>query len=141
MSKETTESGHAQAVPLARQTKTISVQARPGAPLPIRPKTLTLTNNVHRVVWQCADLPPNARLEILFAEDPRGPFFLLEPTGSEVIGWGNRGPKDTLKRYTYKAAIHTSAGTTGVGTGFLANQATKPIPMGIDPEPREPPAV
>jgi len=134
MRKVTTESGHAPAAPLARQTKTITVQARPGAPLPIRPKTLTLTNNVHRVVWHCADLPPNARLEIVFREDPRGPFFLLEPTGSEVIGWGNRGPGETVKRYTYKAVIHTGAGTTSVGPGSLTNHATKPIPMGVDPE-------
>jgi hypothetical protein len=140
MSKET-ESGPAQAVLVARQTKTITVQARPGAPLPIRPKTLTLTDNVHRVVWHCADLPPHARLEIIFREDPRGPFFLLEPTGGEVIGRGNRGPKDTLKRYTYKAVIHTGTGTSSAGAGSLTNHATKPIPMGTDPEPREPPAV
>lgn len=75
----------------------------------------------------------------MFRKDPRGPFFILESTGNEVVGWGNRGP-ETARRYVYEATIQTSAGITPAGVGFVSNQATKPVPMGIDPEPREPPA-
>jgi|GEM_PF-3236991 len=140
MSTETTEPGHSQEAHGARKTVTVTVQ--PGSPQPVRPETVTLTNDIYRVVWHCDGLPPDASLQIVFQEDPLGPFFLLESTGSEVIGRGNRGPAETLKRYTYEAGIQTGAGMAGMeaaGAGRLKNNATEPVPAVIDPEPREPP--
>jgi len=140
MSTETTEPGHRHEAHGARKTLTVKVQ--PGSPQLVRPETVTLTNDVYRVVWHCDGLPPDASLQIVFQEDPRGPFFLLESTGSEVIGRGNRGPAETLKRYTYEVAIQTGPGTEGMeaaGVGRLKNNATEPVPAVIDPEPREPP--
>jgi hypothetical protein len=115
-----------------KKTLRVTVHARAGAP-PIHPRTITLTNSVEKVVWRCLDLPSGATLQIVFRADPRGPFFLLESKGSEVIGWGNRGPEETSRRYTYVASIQTGTVAKPVGSGNLKNNATKPVPMIVDP--------
>jgi hypothetical protein len=125
MSNETTrneEHEHA-----ARRTLDVAIEAQAGAPNPIDPETITLNNSVLRVVWRCSDLPPDTRLQIVFPEDPRGPFVRLESTGNEVIGWGNRGPAETSRHYVYEARLQTGLGEALVGAGTLKNSATKPI--------------
>lgn len=125
----------------ARKTLEVRVSAQAVARKPVDPESITLNNSVLRVVWRGVDLPSDTTLQIVFRGDARGPFFLLESNGSEVTGWGNRGPAETEDRYTYEAVIQAgSEGAHGVGTGTLNNRAQKviPVPVGVDPE-REPP--
>jgi hypothetical protein len=123
----------------AQRILEVTVRAQPDSTKPILPKTLTLTDSVLIVVWRCDDLPPDGRLVIVFEKDPRGPFFFLECTGREVIGWGNRGP-ETARRYAYEARIETGTEVgVVIGGGNVRNQATKPVPsFTVIYPPREP---
>jgi hypothetical protein len=114
MSEETRE-------PRAQETLTVTVQARPGFPEPINPPSITLTDTIYKVVWQCDDLPAGATLLIRFREDPRGPFFLLEFAGNRVVGYGNRGPDNTLSHYTYDAAVLDGGVVTSLGVAEVQN--------------------
>lgn len=129
---------HEQDEHAARRTLEVTVSAQAG----VDPESITLNNSVLRVVWRGVDLASDATLQIVFREDARGPFFLLESNGSEVTGWGNRGPAETEDRYAYEAVIQTGSGEAqGVGTGTLNNRAHKVIPVvGLDPE-RDPPII
>lgn len=111
----------------ATKTLEVTVSARPGAPQPIDPETITLDDSVLRVIWRCPDLPRDARLQIGFRGDPRGPFFILDSAGSEVTGWGNRGPEETEEQYIYEVRIQAAVGIQALGGGTLNNKPTKPI--------------
>jgi hypothetical protein len=125
--------------PVARRTLNVTVDARTGAPHPIDPETITLDDSVLRVVWRCPGLSPESRLQIVFPEDSRGPFFRLDSTGNEVIGWGNRGPAETSTIYVYEARVQTGAGPVPVGPGTLKNRATKPVWIPTTTYPSPPP--
>ncbi len=122
-------------------TKTLDVEVRieSGSPHPVRVRPITLTNSIGKVVWHCPDLPAGARLQIIFPDDPRGPFFsLAESTESQVIGLGNRGPGETSRRYVYQVRIG-GINPELVGPGDLKNQATRPVYGSPDPPVKEPP--
>jgi hypothetical protein len=108
----------------------VTVQGKLGDP-GISPQTITLTNNVHTVRWRCVNLARGARLQIHFPEDPDGPFvdlFAPEAVPREVNGFGNRGPRKTLKEYAYEARIVRRGGLTRVaGSGRVLNHATKKV--------------
>jgi hypothetical protein len=109
----------------------VTVQGRLGHP-GIVPQTITLTNQVHTVRWRCVNLARGARLEIHFPDDPQGPFVELRPSfaaaPAEVTGFGNRGPRDSLKEYAYEARIVRRAGLSrAAGSGTLLNKATKKV--------------
>jgi hypothetical protein len=118
---------HEQNEQAARKTLEVTVSAQAGARKPVDPESITLNNSVLRVVWRGVNLPSDASLQIVFRGDARGPFLLLESTGSEVIGWGNRGPAETETQYNYEAAVQTGTGTEGIGPGTIKNRTTKPI--------------
>lgn len=125
--------------PRGRRTLNVVVRLEPGASHPVHVRPITLTNSIARVVWRCPGLPPGARLQILFADDPRGPFFSLEESGGEVIGLGNRGPDDTSRKYAYTVKVGGGTHPPLQGPGRLTNHATEPLPGSIDPPDPEPP--
>ena len=111
----------------AKRTLRVSVHARPGYPQPVRPRGITLTDHVYKVVWECADLPPGGELLIVFQEDPRGPFFRMEFSGSRVTGYGNRGPAHTSRHYVYEARLRIN-GTVEAAAALELPQAETPQP-------------
>jgi hypothetical protein len=100
---------------------------------PVFPQTVNLTNAVHTVRWHCTDLPRGTFLQIHFPADPLGPFVaVVEASAStnprEVTGYGNRGPRKTLKEYDYEARVVGARGAVKVvGRGRLNNKATKVV--------------
>jgi hypothetical protein len=122
MSRETREPG-SERNRRAKRTLRVIVHASSAIPNPIQPRRIRLTDAVSKVVWQCNDLPPGATLLIRFREDPRGPFFHLEFFGNRVIGYGNRGPADTAKKYLYDAAVQHGAAVETLDSGVAFNES------------------
>ena len=108
----------------------VTVQGKLGNP-GIVPQTITLTDQIHTVRWRCVNLASGARLEIHFADDPKGPFVELRGAFADhhvVTGFGNRGPAHSLKEYAYEARLVRRAGLSRTaGSGKLLNKATKAV--------------
>ncbi|HBL26971.1 MAG TPA: hypothetical protein DD490_09070 [Acidobacteria bacterium] len=110
----------------------VTVQGKLGQP-GLTPQTITLTDQVHTVRWRCVNLAKGSRLEIHIAGDPKGPFVELRAAAittnpAEVQGFGNRGPRKTLKEYAYEARIVRRGGLSrSAGSGTLRNQAKKAV--------------
>lgn len=105
----------------------VTVQARAGES-GVHPRTITLTNQVHTVRWTCHGLPRGAMLQIHFLEDLRGPFMNIVQSHAEVSGYGNRGPRATVREYAYQARIIERDGTSRLaGEVLLINSATKAV--------------
>jgi hypothetical protein len=122
---------------------TVTVQAKPGD-FGLSPQLITLTNFVHTVRWTCNGLPGGAVLQIHFLQDLRGPFLDLVQNHPEVSGYGNRGPRETVGEYDYRALIVAADGSSRLaGQGRLLNKATKaigdPRAGGVDTQPEVPP--
>jgi hypothetical protein len=117
----------------AKRTLRVSVRSTPGTRNPIQPRYIKLTDMVNKVVWRCDDLPRGATLLIHFRDDPRGPFVRLEFAGNRVIGYGNRGLRDTAKMYFYEAAVHVAGTVTTLDYGIVENDSTIVVEPPVGP--------
>lgn len=124
----------------------VTVHSQAGHAAPIFPATITLTNHVYEVIWTCHDLASGERLQIRFpGREPEGPFLTVEAreqVPGEVIGYGNRGPAETLKEYDYEVRAVRNAGSRKVADGHLINNSltsvNDPRVDGVDPLPDPP---
>lgn len=111
---------------------------------------VTLDDSIGYVIWTFTGLPAGTEPRIAFKGSRTGPFFHLTPSGSTIVGAGNRGPARSPagNTYEYEVILEAKKEAHAAGAGVLQNLALKaqdfpPLPGSTanpgDPPPEDPP--